>query len=466
MGKRKLDARARGRKGGTATKRKKSRHELEEEEARATFFGQGETLDDEEISSEESQAGSDTLREDEVPEALPPKESIEAVRLRLAREYLAETKRRVEDSDDEEEVAAALAEAREDKQYQIADDIEVGSKFALKLKGHRGAITCMTLTSSAAFSGSKDNSVVEFDLETGIKKRCYVERWPQMAVGEIEMARGNKAEGNLAPRQAHEAEILAIAASETTVAIGGRDKLVHIWDARSPAPVRSLRGHSKAVTGLAFGDDGNLFSASEDGSVKVWRDALAHAETLLGHGGPVRCIDLLQRPLTGGADSCLRSWKLKDETHLVYRSLPGSSVDACFTLNSDHFISGGDDGHLSFWNTKRKKPITQLKAPHGGPLTHPNWLTAVGGFVNSDVVASGSVDGRVNLFKTPNLDPVAHVSVDGIVNAIEATRGFRHIAVAASHEHKFGRWFRLTQAANAILLFPVRTHPSQASPHA
>lgn len=465
MGKRKVVLKARLKKGGTTTRRKKPRHELEEEEARATFFGQGEALDDEEISSEESQVGSDTHPEGVLEEAIPPKESIEAVRLRLAREYLEETKRRVEDSDDEEEVAAALAEAREEKQHQIADDVEVASKFALKLKGHRGAITCMTLTSSSAFSGSKDNSVVEFDLETGVQKRRYIERWPQRAEGEIEVARCNESEGSLAPRQAHEAEILAIAASETTVAIGGRDKLIHIWDARSPAPLRSLRGHSKDVTGLAFGDDGNLFSTSEDGSVKVWRDALAHSETLLGHGGPVRCIDLFQRPLTGGADSCLRSWKLKDETHLVYRSLAGSSVDACFTLNSDHFISGGDDGHLSFWNTKRKKPITQLKAPHGGPLTHPNWLTAVGGFANSDLVASGSLDGHVCLFKTPNLGAVAHISVDGVVNAIQSTSDFRHIAVAASHEHKFGRWFRVPQAANAILLYAVRTHSSQASPN-
>lgn len=438
---------------GAGNNGRRSRRALEEEEARATFFGRGEALDDEEISSEEDKDEVDEMDHDAAVEE--PAETIEATRLRLAREFLAETKSRVEDSDDEEEVAAALAESRTDARLEIADEASFGASAVAKFSGHRGPVTCLAITATTVASASKDNSVTDFDVETGLETRRYLDRWPRRGPVAIEKARGSAADGDLAPRQSHQAEVLCLAATDKLLACGGRDRLVHVFDRRIGECVRSLRGHSKAVTGLCFAND-DLYSASEDGSVKVWRDAVAHAETLYGHESAVLCLDAWRdRPLTGGADAALRSWKLKDETHLVYRAAPGSSVDACCCVDATAFVSGGDDGTLCFWSTQRKKPTAVVRAAHGGPDHAPHWISAVGGFRNADLVASGSRSGAIRFFKAPSLDPVATIDLDAVVTGLASTPDLRHLAVAASHEHRLGRWFRNKKAPNAVLFYPI-----------
>jgi WD40 repeat protein/serine/threonine protein kinase len=57
------------------------------------------------------------------------------------------------------------------------------------------------------------------------------------------------------------------------IASGGEDSTVKVWDTRTeqPEPVRSFRGHTSLVCGLAFSPDGKrLYSGSRDTTVKVW----------------------------------------------------------------------------------------------------------------------------------------------------------------------------------------------------
>src|SRR5262249_53222518 len=50
----------------------------------------------------------------------------------------------------------------------------------------------------------------------------------------------------------------------------GRAHLVQVWDARTGRALPDLCGHTRFVTGLAFGPGGRLASASLDGTWKVW----------------------------------------------------------------------------------------------------------------------------------------------------------------------------------------------------
>lgn len=55
-----------------------------------------------------------------------------------------------------------------------------------------------------------------------------------------------------------------------TLATAGGDRAVHLWNPADGERRRSMEGHTRAVTALAFGPDGRLASSSADGTVRLW----------------------------------------------------------------------------------------------------------------------------------------------------------------------------------------------------
>jgi len=223
-----------------------------------------------------------------------------------------------------------------------------------------------------------------------------------------------------------------------------------------------------------------LFSGGDDAVVRHWQGG-KFLEALYGHEAPVRALDCAAGgPLSTGADRTVRSWKLRDETHLVYRPkikgpVPLTSVDSCSLLSdvgggNRTFLTGGDDGALSLWNTKRKKPIAYVPNAHGTgypQATSPRWISALTAWSNSDLCFSGSCDGFLRLWRiTENNDdllPVQQISIPGYINAIclpsrsdNNTDGPPFVAVAAAREHRLGRWgATIKSAPNAVLILPL-----------
>lgn len=92
---------------------------------------------------------------------------------------------------------------------------------------------------------------------------------------------------NIAPRQ--------------TLASGGEDMSVRLWNALDGTLLHTLHGHtSPPILSVAFSLDGlTLLSGADDNTVRVWRVAYWHpsfqpehalADTLIGHGGYVTSV--------------------------------------------------------------------------------------------------------------------------------------------------------------------------------
>jgi ribosomal RNA-processing protein 9 len=107
--------------------------------------------------------------------------------------------------------------------------------------------TCVTLLDddSAAYTGSKDGSIVRWDMATGAR-----------TVLSLSTPAAPGASGARAPRAAssHSSEILCLTSSSDGryLVSGGRDNFVRVWDTRTNAVVRSFSGHRDAVTCVAF----------------------------------------------------------------------------------------------------------------------------------------------------------------------------------------------------------------------
>ena len=108
------------------------------------------------------------------------------------------------------------------------------------LRGHRLAVTAVALAPDerTVYSVSKDGSIQQIDVETGARQRFAQ---PQAGGAQEEAAGGGGADWvKRGPRQSGRTSLLAAAVSSDGryLAVGGGDKRVHVWDARSRQYVR------------------------------------------------------------------------------------------------------------------------------------------------------------------------------------------------------------------------------------
>jgi WD40 repeat protein len=123
--------------------------------------------------------------------------------------------------------------------------------------------------------------------------------------------------------------------------------------------LRTLRGHTGAVTSVAFNQDGSrLASASQDGTIKVW-DA-ANGQELL---------------------------KLKGLTDWIY--------DVAFSPDGSRLASGSDDQTIMVWNTANGQELLKLEG-HTGVVLHVAFSP------DGNRLASSSADGTLKIWDTAN----------------------------------------------------------------
>lgn len=409
-------------------------------------------------------AGDDDESEEEIQETAQEK------RIRLAKEYLSKITAQEgaggsddegSDSDDnaavfkdgvEEKVSARLhqdaLEAMGKLFKQVAqtyEDFEFDEDSTKFLKGHRLPVTsvCLTDDGKTAFSSSKDGAILRWNLAEQTKTRLTL-----------------PSDDMVAAKSDHEKNILALALSSDGkyLASGGCDKLVRVWDAEKNELLESFKGHRDTISSLAFRlRSHSLFSGSLDRSIKHWNlTEMGYVETLFGHQGEVNGLDSLykERVVSCGRDRSVRMWKIPEETQLVFYGNSGS-MDCVKMINDEYYVSGGDDGSLSLWFNGRKKPVHVVQHAHGAG----KWISSVTVMPRTDLVASGSSDGHIRLWKADLKDrklyPVATIPVAGYVNALMFDVKARFLLAGIGQEHRLGRWERLKGVKNGIAIIAL-----------
>jgi len=276
--------------------------------------------------------------------------------------------------------------------------------------------------------------------------------------------------------------------------------------------VHVFRGHRSPVSGLAFRTGTHtLYSCSHDRSVKAWNlDEMAYVETLFGHQDRITGVDagLRERVLTsGGRDGTARIWKIVEESQLVFNApaityeknvsskkssgtVGSGSVDSIKLLDEQHFVTCGEDGHVSLWNVMKKKPVCTIEKAHGSDPANndPRWISAITTMHNTDLIASGSSDGVVRLWKCTdkyrsiveiaslpissfmgNLKSEEHSAStsswsSGFVNGVCIHPSGRALLIGIGQEHRLGRWWRYKEARNGILVLPLRPRKDSDAP--
>ena len=151
---------------------------------------------------------------------------------------------------------------------------------------------------------------------------------------------------------------------------------------------------------------------------------------------------------------------MADETQLVFNGGHTAAVDCCSMLSATAFASGSQDGALALWSSQRKRPLATVAAAHGeSQWGGPAWLTSLAAPPFSDLLISGSHDGRLRFWHADEgaraLTPVMSAPLVGFVNGLAVAPSGRFVVAAVGQEHRLGRWFRIPEARNSLAVVPL-----------
>lgn len=297
---------------------------------------------------------------------------------------------------------------------------------------------------------------------------------------------------------------------------GNLDGSMGVWITQKGEFVGRLKMHSGPVTGIDFRwQTHTLFSVSSDGCLRVWSIPEMHAvDKFFGHVGAITCISALkkERCVTGGVDRTMRYWKIEAATQFDFAP-QNSAIDCVAMLDDNLMIGGSATGTLSVFDVARRGPLYQLEFAHGygtvgdgtglerdamleglreraaagagseaaapksgAERTHwlGNGITAVAAVPFSDLVASGSYDGKVIVWrvvghaqmtkKNPTaapasmsvrLEELTTIQCEGFINALRFTADGEQLLIAVGKEGRLGRWITVSTALNGVRVVPL-----------
>lgn len=172
------------------------------------------------------------------------------------------------------------------------------------------------------------------------------------------------------------------------------------------------------------------------------------------HTGEILSLDVMspKTVLTSGTDGHTFLWKLAEENLLVYNST-GTIIDNVYSVIQEIFLTSCEDSTIELWTPNKNKPIFSLPKCHNS-----NFCSSLCGIKGTDILASGSTDGVVNLYKVSenSLETHGKLKVNGSVNAMKFAKNGEIFVCAQSVDQKFGRWITQTSVPIGINIFRVK----------
>ncbi len=155
----------------------------------------------------------------------------------------------------------------------------------------------------------------------------------------------------------HQGAVTAVAwdAFGERLASASRDNAVRVWDVESERELLSLLGHQDAVTDLAWSSDGDrLVSGSDDRNVILWQAGSGTFEkSFLGHEAAVTCVDFHpdgQHVVSGSADRTVRIWDVATRSSRVLRGHEDVVHDVRYNADGTLIVTASGDQFVKVWN--------------------------------------------------------------------------------------------------------------------
>ena len=212
-------------------------------------------------------------------------------------------------------------------------------------EGHTNGVICLQLGESLLATGSYDNTIKLWDIETGKCIRTFV---------------------------GHTAGVRALQFDNHKIISGSIDHTIKVWDIKTGKCITTLRDHSDKVVGLHF--DGNILaSASADHTIKIYDLLSKKLRTIDGHTDWVNGVrlDLPSRTIFSASDDAtVRVWDL-DTGELIQVLKHVAHVQMVVFMPEDYELDESDEQEIDLSDdgvsSSRSSSPSPYAATHGAP---------------------------------------------------------------------------------------------------
>ncbi|KAG0297012.1 hypothetical protein BGZ96_007896 [Linnemannia gamsii] len=159
-----------------------------------------------------------------------------------------------------------------------------------QFRGHSDGVMCLQFDDSFLITGSYDNSVKVWNIETGECLRTLT---------------------------GHALCVRALHFDEAKLITGSMDRTLKIWNYHTGQCIRTLQGHTDGVVTLDF-DSRILASGSVDATIKIWNFATGQCSTLKGHSDLVNKVQIYKKDFlfSTSDDTTVKFWDIASRTCL------------------------------------------------------------------------------------------------------------------------------------------------------
>lgn len=234
-------------------------------------------------------------------------------------------------------------------------------KLLYTLQGHRDWVNSVAISPDGRIlaSGSEDNTIKLWDMNTGKMVRTFKKGWWQ---------------------KGHEGPVRTVIFSPDGefLVSGSDDNTIKFWELKTGKLRRIFVGNGLWVRALAFSPDGRIL-ASESEMIKLWEVKTGKTLFTLNGKNTVAFSPDGRILASGGANNAIKLWDVNTATEIQTLERHGNVVTAlAFSPNGRILASGSEDDTIKLWDLSTgKQRCTLIGHEHSvfSIVFHPNGQT-------------------------------------------------------------------------------------------
>lgn len=240
--------------------------------------------------------------------------------------------------------------------------------------GHAGAIYTCVCRDGFIYTGSGDNYVARWNLETGEQDKFAIK---------------------------FEESVYSLAfLDDNLLVVGLANGHIHIFDLDSNQEVKFFTQHTKAIFALAYNDLKNqLYVADADGNLSIWdTEKLDLLIYLPLDAGKIRDIAISRDKENFSLacqDGTIRIFEsgFFNEIHTIEAHKNGTTALLYHPTDENRLISGGKDAMLRIWDLKTEKCLKEIPA-------HNFAIYSIQSINNGETIVTSSRDKTIKVWSS------------------------------------------------------------------